>query len=445
MPRYIPSVSKHADTGLFICALLYCLCCFGLGAGSRGYAELKLPEFSFYLVVTNLLWLYALYRTRANAVLPDRRFVLMAAVLFRLILLPGFPVLENDIYRYLWDGYMLVQHHAVYGLVPEKFYADPDVLPAMRPVLDLVAYPEVPTVYGPFAELVFAISYLISPAAIWPYKLVIFSAEIALLLLLAGRIDARKLLLFSWCPLPLVQYALNVHVDVLAITFTMAAVCFNVPSYHKLIAPMLLVLACACKIFALFAVPFILHRRDQRLYFIVMALVIYAPVLLSGHSEFDGLLVMARQWAFNSFWYTIFSSIFGDGAARVITAISFLSGLFLIYRWHVVRVDEAGSLYSCFFVYALLILTMPAVNPWYLGWLLVFALFTPYIWPWVFAVTIWLALLTGINLQSESLGLYEISPITLWLEYGMVVTAMLWDLFGHRIRQRKNTLAPGTD
>ena len=44
---------------------------------------------------------------------------------------------------------------------------------------------------------------------------------------------------------------------------TMAAVYFGSGKFHKLVAPVMLVLACGCKIFALLAVPFILNRRDQ--------------------------------------------------------------------------------------------------------------------------------------------------------------------------------------
>ena len=381
MPRIFSPVSKRADPGLVVCAVLYCLCCIGLAAGSRAYADLKLPEFSIYLAAINLLWLYALYRLHTNAEPPGRCFVLTSAVLFRLFLLPGFPVLENDIFRYLWDGYMLVHHHAVYGLAPEVFYPDTAVPLVMRPVLDLVAYPQVPTVYGPFAEFVFAISYLISPAAIWPYKLILSGAEIGLLLVLSRLVNIRKLLMYSWCPLPLVQYALNAHVDILAIFFLLAAIFFTSRSDNRVAAPLLLVLACSCKIFALFAVPFILQRRDQRLVFAVLALLVYTPILLSGHSEFDGLFVMAGQWAFNSFFYTNFSLLFGDAGARAVTAFLFLAGSVLIYRRHGLHAGEERNLYGSFLIYALFLLTLPVLNPWYLGWLLVFSLFTSYRWP----------------------------------------------------------------
>ena len=437
MLRLTPVPRTKIDPVLILCAAVYSLCCLSLGINSQGYADIKLSGLFPCLVAMNLLWLFTLYRSGRGATTLSVRFVIVSALLFRVCLLPGFPVLENDIYRYLWDGYLLVHQHAVYGIAPADYYLDPVVPHIMRPVLDLVAYPDVPTVYGPLAELVFAASYLISPAAIWPLKLVIFAADICLLLLLSRLVKPGKLLLFAWCPLPLIQYDLNSHIDILAIAFTMAAVYFGSGKFHKLVAPVMLVLACGCKIFALLAVPFILNRRDQRLYFIVLLLAIYIPILLTGHSEFDGLLVMAREWVFNSFWDASISTIFSDTVARVSSAVLLLVGSILIYRYYGGKSDRVRNLFGCFLLYTLLMLTIPALNPWYLGWLLVFSLCTPYAWPWVFAMAIWLSLLTGINLQSDTLGLYEMPAPVLWLEYGMVAAAMLWDWYRRR-RDHKN-------
>lgn len=424
MPSANQTGNNSRHTSLIICAAVYCLLCVGLGVASSSYASIKLPQFAYFLVIANILWLFALYRLRFINGL-SIRFVLFWSVLFRLCLLPAFPVLENDIFRYLWDGYMLVRHHAVYGILPSQFYPGTGVEEAMRPILDLLAYPDVPTVYGPVAQLVFAGAYLVSPGEIWPFKLMVVSADIGVLLMLSRRLSPEKLLLFSWCPLILFQFALNAHIDILAVLFIMAAVCIDSRPSRWWSAPVLLVLATGCKVFSLLAVPFILHHWRQRVIFAVLLLTGYLPIVLTGHSEFEGLAAMAREWAFNSFWYTNIALLINDTAARAGGMAVFVFGAVMIYRYYG-GTDLSRGLIGCFAIYTLLLLTIPALNPWYLLWVLFFALFTSCKWPWVFAVSIWLSLLTGINLQTDKLDLYEVPLVVLWLEYGIVLVAALW-------------------
>ena len=48
--------------------------------------------------------------------------VLLFAVLFRLIGLAAYPILEDDHFRFLWDGWMTVTQGTPYGSVPSDWF-----------------------------------------------------------------------------------------------------------------------------------------------------------------------------------------------------------------------------------------------------------------------------------------------------------------------------------
>ena len=87
--------------------------------------------------------------------------VVLFAVAFRAIGVASFPVLEDDFYRYLWDGYRLVEFGNPYGIAPAEFF-DADLSDRYTDLLDAINYPEVATVYGPTSQWVFALGYPVS-------------------------------------------------------------------------------------------------------------------------------------------------------------------------------------------------------------------------------------------------------------------------------------------
>ena len=87
----------------------------------------------------------------------------------------------------------------------------------------------VPTIYPPGAQVVYLISYLLAPANLYFLKglFVIFDMVtcVALIVLLGRKgLDQRRVILYAWCPLPIIEFAIQGHVDVITLTFTILAI-----------------------------------------------------------------------------------------------------------------------------------------------------------------------------------------------------------------------------
>jgi len=110
-------------------------------------------------------------------------WIFLSAALLRLVSLIGVPLFEDDYFRYLWDGFQTVTTQDPYTLAPAVFF-DRDVPEIFEPILSLINYPEIATVYGPVTEWFFALGYLLSPGQVWPLQLFAGMADLAVLWLL---------------------------------------------------------------------------------------------------------------------------------------------------------------------------------------------------------------------------------------------------------------------
>ncbi len=152
--------------------------------------------------------------------------ILLGALILRAMLLPLPPVLSRDSWRYLWDARVTLHGFSPYVYAP--------VDKALRPLLDNVLFPNsrfrtAPTIYPPGAQAIFLLSYVLAPANLFFLKGIFLIFDMvtcmALLVLLKRKgLDQRRVMLYAWCPLPIVEFAIQGHVDVITLTFTLLAV-----------------------------------------------------------------------------------------------------------------------------------------------------------------------------------------------------------------------------
>jgi len=417
------SGSQKTGVGISICAFIYALICVSLSAQSLSYGDTNLEEFGLVIIVVTTIWLLSIWLVNQDAQ-PSKGWIISCSVLFQLCLLPAYPVLENDILRYMWDGYVFVETGNPYAVLPADFFQRDDVPANMQQVLNLVSYPFTPTVYGPVAESLFALSYLILPGSVLPIKFFSFIAVVSLTLLLAKKVSVQQLLLFCWSPLVLFQFSLNGHIDILAVLLVFAALTYsNVGKWW--LSPVFLSLAVMTKIVAILALPFVLILKRQYITTLIILAVVYVPLLLSGKHELLGLKAMAEFWMFNSFFYSLWLIWFDNLWIKIISLIIFMGVYFSVVSSKKFFMTFENRCTGLFIVYSVFLLGLSVLNAWYLIWILCFALFTNTRWPWVLACTIWLSLLTGLNLNYPNLGLYEIPLPVIILEYSAVVIICL--------------------
>ncbi len=184
--------------------------------------------------------------------------ILLFAVAFRAAHWLGDPILEIDIYRYLWDGQV-----AAAGINPYRYSPNEAALEAgYRPepsgawvwqpgrqgpdgdrlidvlskrsandIFWMVDHRDVRTIYPPLAQAVFALSAKVTPSDfgvrehIKVMKLILALFDLGvigllILLLRANGKPAEWCLAYAWCPLVLKEVANSGHLDVIAVFFT---------------------------------------------------------------------------------------------------------------------------------------------------------------------------------------------------------------------------------
>ena len=77
---------------------------------------------------------------------------------------------------------------------------------------------------------------------------------------------------------------------------------------------------------------------------------------------------------------------------------------------------------------AVFFLCTPAINAWYLVWLLAFAAVYPSRWAWTASVTFCLSYITGVTVDDGSLALYQQPLWARLIEYGAIALALVFDL-----------------
>jgi alpha-1,6-mannosyltransferase len=318
--------------------------------------------------------------------------VIATTVVLGVIALFAQPLLEDDHFRYLWDGYITATTAKPYALAPDAYFANDAVPLAMQQVLSAINNPEVPTIYGPVLQAVFALCYWLAPAALWPFKLVLLIALLAVLQLLRrSGVAPRWLLVFALHPLVFKESAVTAHPDLLIGLALLAAVCAWQRAQHGW-AACLTSMAVAMKFSTIAALPLFCIDRQGRFSQragLAMALtlcIVYAPVwLLIAGGEGRALAALGGQWTFNPLLFKLPAAVLGNSLARACVFALFVVawiGIFLLWikQLRTLASTTASSVAASLppppivAVLLALLLLSPVVNPWYWLWLLPMAM-----------------------------------------------------------------------
>ena len=413
--------------------------------------------------------------------LPDRNgFVLIIAgfgLLYRALLIPTDLIIEDDIYRYLWDGKVVAHGMNPFRYSPEQVleFADGEseveyskeeeaalrrltelLKPGVgqhnefREIIEQINYPEVPTIYPPFSQLVFAISYYIQPGHIPTLKTLITLFEVAatvLVFLSLKELGLKRtyILIPAWCPLLLKEFANSGHHDGLAIFATgLAIFCFV--KKRNILAGMAIGMGVLAKIYpGVLLIVFIRRLRLKgSLAFAGILLLGYLPFIGSG-GLFKGLNVYASQWQYNAAVFVvvrdilvpameeeaIFGGMFSETneddskrrSAAALLCAKAVTGLMLLVAllWlalHPTAEKRPDALRASLGLGALFFLA-PVINPWYLGVLVPLLAFCPSYG------LLWLVLLSPLSYTRDID--YVVPYFIRCIEFLPVLPLLIWD------------------
>ncbi len=181
---------------------------------------LFIPAFALYL------WLYR------QADPGNLTFFLAAAVVIRLMLLPAQPNLSDDIYRFIWDGRLIIHGYNPFDHLPVFYLSPENRVPGLTAELySKLNSQQYFTVYPPVAQGVFALASWIFPqnepgaTVVIRGVLVAFEAGTIWLLprLLAHwNIPRERALLYALNPLVILEITGNLHFEGAMVFFFVA-------------------------------------------------------------------------------------------------------------------------------------------------------------------------------------------------------------------------------
>ncbi len=214
--------------------------------------------------------------------------ILLGALLLRVILLPLPPNLSHDSWRYLWDARVTLHGYSPYIYAPN----DP-VLHHLRNIIyENSRFRNVPTLYPPGAQSIYLLSYLLAPDNLFVFKgvLIVFElvATCALAWLLHHKgLDPARCLIYAWCPLPIVEFAMQGHQEAITIVFTMLALVCAYGQWRgsRVLTGFFIAMAALTNIYPIVFLLAVLRRRDWALLSTCAATIVlaYIPYLFLGH------------------------------------------------------------------------------------------------------------------------------------------------------------------
>lgn len=355
---------------------------------------------------------WRLSRLRQGAAGPGWRllgFVLAIGLAARIALIPTTPILEDDFYRYQWDGAVSAAGHNPFTYPPGRFATAPltrELLAEVglkpsppprgferlaregQPILLRVNNPHVATIYPPLAQLGFALGHWLTPWQLSGWKIVILLGEAATAALLIGalRSAGQPLLwvaLYWWHPLALKEFANSAHMDALLLPVLAAALWLLITRRERAMS-IALAMAAAIKFWPLLIIPTLLRRRRAALPvaagIVALATVLILPQLLAVSGD-AGLARYAADWQRNSLAFPLLVgalaqvSVDASTLARLIVAA--LLAIYVARVWLRDPDDPALRIRAAGTAALLLILLGPTGYPWYTLWLVPFAVLQP--------------------------------------------------------------------
>lgn len=358
--------------------------------------------------------------------------IIGAGIIFRgsLLFLP--PTASDDIYRYIWDG--KVQAH---GINPYKYPPSSPELDSLHSEMlpQKVNFPNMKSIYPPFAQYVFLGSYLVwgdNPAG---FKFILLLFETATILLIYYSLKRLKSpgifsAFYALCPLPIMQFSIDGHVDAIGICMMMLGI-YLFLSNKKAMSYAAMGLSIASKIISAMIIPFLHPQRKIKSAIISLAvsfaffLLTYIPYLNSSVNPFESLAAFTAHWVFNGSIFSVILGITGHNQrARIICGILLIISALLIFFS---KKEPREKIY--YMVLSFLLLS-PTVHPWYVCWL---AVLLPFSVKWSGLIYVSLVNLANYVVIGYALsGIWVMPDFILWLEYIPVFVFLAFELIKNK-------------
>ncbi len=410
-------------------------------------------------------------------------FFIGVGVLLRFLLVFTLPNLSDDVYRFIWDGRLLINGHNPFDYLPSHYIENGISIEGInQPLFEKLNSPEYFTIYPPVAQGVFALACWLFPNSILgsaiTMKVFLFLCELGSLffikkLLERFRLPLKNILLYALNPLIIIELCGNLHFEAAMIFFLLMAIYFlsfgipssshkvtsshlvtkeNIPIWkfnllslgnnlklstkHLVLSAIAIALSIASKLLPLIFLPFLIKRLGWKKsipYFVITGVVIvllFSP-LLSGvfiNNFGKSLDLYFQKFEFNASIYYLVRWI---GYQRVgynwiqeagpALAVIVLLGI-LVKAFFEKKLDWKNLFEGMLFAICLYLAMATIVHPWYVSLPIVLCLFTRFRFPIVWSGVVFL---TYIN---YSYGEYFENLWMVGVEYVLVFGYFIYEV-----------------
>lgn len=360
------------------------------------------------LVLSSLVYFVCIKFKFQRLIQLDKKFWILAiGLIIRILTIFSVPILEDDYFRYLWDGAVTASGNNPYKYSPAEVVSPgfednelSELALQSKDVIKNVNHPHLKTIYPPVAQLFFALSHKIASFDIYFWRVVLLIFDIITFFLLIKilqelNLSIYNIIIYWWNPLLVKEIFNSGHFEVLVFPFVLGSLFFATRQRY-LPSVISLAIAVGVKIWPIFLFPLILRPLFKKpaefvkvgLVFGLTLALIFLPVFLAGFDTSSGYLAYGKSWENNSSVFRVF--LFGFEAvsnsinihpiyAQYFSRVFILVLILLWVFYLTFRRDkkEIGLYNNVLLVVASIFLLSPTQFPWYYTWMIPFLAITP--------------------------------------------------------------------
>ncbi len=369
-------------------------------------------------------------------------------VFFRGIAWFAFPTLSEDLYRFIWDGTVILEGVSPYALTPIEFYKEnlhtpfEQIFPLINSTSYYSVYPTVIQVISAFGALASNDLYLSSLII----KLPLLLAEIATIwmlpqVLLKFNISPKYSVLYMLNPLLIVDVLGNAHFEALMIFFVVLAL-RHIQEKNFALAGGAMAMSVATKLFPLLMIPFlwkVFKGKDRVQFFAAFmccSLILFLPIYFRWEylmHFMESINLYFQRFEFNASIYYVVrwlgESVVGYNLIAVIGPamgiLTALVGVSLWWRqpWERLSVALRSALWLSLTYYLL----GTTVHPWYISFLIIIGIFSRRPFAVIWSVVIF------VSYSAYETTIYEENMVLIALEYLVLALAIFYPKFTRKL------------
>ena len=369
-------------------------------------------------------------------------------ILAALLPIFSFPGLSDDVYRFLWDGHLVLDGVDPFHTVPSKLISQLPVEPYAKLYARLNS-PHYHSVYPPVSQLVFALAAAAENVA-WNGVLIMKLAYATIHLLALGMFYRSPLhqrypifyLTYGLNPLVIVEGIGNLHAEVMMVACLIISWVMYQQNKTRWSA-VFFALAIGTKLLPLMFLPIIWKwgkAGKTWMTAVIMSLtLIFLPFFLLVFTQgfFESLDLYFRKFEFNAGLYCFLRwlgfVISGYNLIQYLGPLLGLSALVGILQvsWRAPLWIAQGATFAelLLAIVIMYVFSVTTLHPWYLIMPLSVSLLTRFrfVWIWSYLIVWSYTFYDG--------GLFAEDYSVIWVEYGVVAAVLWWEWQGWKKRR----------